>query len=374
MSDGSRIERAWRTAGGDNSRRGCQDGSRQLKWHPQSRLKVRGVVNTSPVFDGAGNAFIADMAGWLHAFTPQGHRLWEARLDSGVSATPATHTREPRVFAATLRGTVYALDTTNGAVRWTRAIRSQSDPRILSDLLLLEKPNLVVLSSWGGKFVALEAETGAERFSWDAGVYPRSAAAADAAGNLYFVRSVEGKGLECVRVDQDGQEHLLHREPEDQRGAQRALVAAGPVLDEQRDLACFVLNQNKAALLLGLSIQSGAIRWRRPLPSTVQGVPAIPGNGVIIIADLAGAVHGFRPDGEATFRYETGCEYLLAGAVGQADGTCFVGDPWGRVHQIDGRGVGKSTFEARRSIQARPSFDPSGRLYIPCTDHTIYIG
>jgi outer membrane protein assembly factor BamB len=312
------------------------------------------------------------MAGWIQSFTPENRRRWKVQVDSGMSASPALHATQPRLFGGTHKGSVYSLDTSTGAILWRTAVHSKSDPRILSDLLHLERSDLVVLSSWGGEFVALDAKSGQERFRWNAGSYPRSAAAADTEGNIYCIRAVPEKGVECVRVNGSGKEDVLHREPEDERGARRALVAAGPVVDEARDSVCFILNHPRSAHLLAISLQSGAVRWRRELPSAVQAAPAVLGNG-LIVPDLAGVVHGISPDGEPAFRYETGCEYLLAGAVGHSDGTCFVGDPWGRLHRIDHRGTGRAIFEARRSIQSRPSFDAAGRLYVPCTDHVVYV-
>lgn len=362
----------WSVSGGDNSRRGQGAAKAVIGSKPRLKLKARGAVHASPVFDEADRCFVADMAGWVQAFAPEGRITWQVQLDSAISSTPAVDLEKGRLFAGTHRGSVYALETSSGATLWRKAIPSKTDPRILSDILHLERSELVVLSSWGGQFVALDAKTGQERFAWSAGVYASSAAAADAEENVYCIRAVDDRGVECVRVDTSGKEQVLHREPADDRGVRRALVAAGPVIDDARDLVCFVLNRKKSAELLGIS-RSGAARWRGDVPFTVQTVPTMQRDGSFLLTDLAGAVLRFGPEGRLALRHETGCEYLLGAAVANADGVAYLGDPWGRIHQVEPDGTVRILFEAPRSIQGRPSFDSAGRLCVPCTDRSVYV-
>jgi len=318
-------------------------------------------------------AFVADMAGAVQAFSSSGKLRWRVRLSGGVSATPVVHPTKPHLFVGTHAGWVYALDTATGATLWRTEVPTQSDPRILSDLLYLPQADVVVLSSWGGRFHALDASSGAERFSWDAGISPYAAAAADREANLYCLRAVSNQGVELVRVTSNGEETLLHRAPEAKRGARRTLVSAAPVLDEPRGVRYFVINRDQGSLLHAGSLKAGSLLWSHPLPNAVQGTPALRHDGVILLADLGGSLHAIGPDGTSRFRYVSGCEYLLAGGVCEAGGTCFVGDPLGALHAINGQGDGNTVFEAKRSIQARPSFGPDGSLHVPATDQTVYV-
>jgi len=330
-------------------------------------------VQAAVVFDQAGTAFVADMAGGVQAYTPDGRQVWRVRLDGGISGTPVVHADDSSLFVATHSGGVYALETASGLTRWHREIPSQSDPRILSDLLHLARADLVVFSSWGGRFHALEARTGQERFSWEAGISPRAAATSDGHENVYCLRARLGHGVEFVRVDPLGQEQILFRETEDQRGARRALVAAAPVLHGGRAVAYLVVNQDRGGQLVAWSLEAGAELWRRELPAAVQATPAVLRGGQVMVADLAGYVHSISSEGTPRFLCATGCEYLLAGGVGQADGTFWIGDPLGVLHLVDPHGTAISFFEVPRSIQARLSFDPLGRLHVPCTDRLIYV-
>lgn len=369
----SHNPRLWPTAGGDNSRRGLFSGGVGPSRKPQRVLQAHGAVQASVVFDEQGRAFVADMAGWVQAFSAEGKRLWETPLRGGVSASPAVHEREPWVFVGTHRGELCALETTSGRVGWRRLVPTESDPRILSDLLYWPESNTVVLSSWGGRFVALDAATGDDRFGWAAGISPSSAAAADGAGNLYCLRAVANRGVEWVRVTPTGGESLLHVEPEDKRGARRALVSAAPVCDEEHGLMHAIVNQEGGAWLVSWSIKSGAVTRRVSVSSAVGATPAVLDDGTVVVADRAGVVQAIGVDGGVRYRYATGADYLLAGPVAEKNGWVFVGDPLGVLHCIGPAGTGERIFEAERAIQARPSFDTRGSLFVPCTDRAVYV-
>lgn len=364
---------AWRTAGGDNSRRSCLDRKANILATPERRLPARGALQAAPVFDDSGTAFVADMSGTVQAFSRRGGLLWGTALEGGISATPALHATQGRLFVGTHAGRVCALDTANGAVIWQRALPTKSDPRILSDLLFLAGPELVVLSSWGGRFCALAADTGIERSSWDAGISPGSAACADPENNIYCLRAAESKGIEFVRVTAAGAETVLCSVDAGKQGARRALLAAGPAIDLERAVAYFVANLDQGGLLHAWSLKSGKLLWTHPLAASVQASPAILPNGLVVVADLSGFVRGIGPDGSLQYRYASGSEYLLAGGAGEAGGAFFFGDPLGMVHTLNARGSGRIIFEAKRSIQARPAFDPQGRLYVPSTDRNVYV-
>ncbi len=363
----------WQTAGGDNSRRGCFGGAAAPRLRLKTRLRAQGALQASVVFDRHGTAFVADMAGWAQAFSSQGERRWQTQLDGPVSATPALHATEPALFAATQRGSVYALSADTGAVRWRREIPTRSDPRILSDLLFHAPSGRVILSSWGGRFIALDAAMGAERASWDAGISPAAGLGADRQGRLYALRAVGGKGIQLVCLAADGTETVLHTEPESSRGARRALVAAGPVADDAGDTLYAVLNGDTTGALCAWSIESKALRWRTSIPACVQATPAVRSDGTVLVADLSGHLQAVAPDGAVRWRRFLGCEYLLAGAVSDNVGTCFIGDPLGQLHAVGADGKARVIVEAERAIQSRPSFDPSGRLFLPSTDRSVYV-
>ena len=104
-----------------------------------------------------------------------------------------------------------------------------------------------------------------------------------------------------------------------------------------------------------------------------MGTPALLSNGSLVVADLNGVIQTLSPQGSLRYRYHTGAPYLLAGPVCDREGTVFVGDPEGRLHHVSPQGTGEIVFEARRSIEARPAFDPYGQLYLPSRDGKVYV-
>jgi outer membrane protein assembly factor BamB len=340
---------------------------------PARRLAARGAVQASAVFDADNRVFIADMAGWVQAFANARVALWQQQLEGAVSAAPAVDVSAGRVFVGTQTGWVYALATADGSVLWRKRIPTKSDARIVSDLLLLTTQQRVVLSSWGGRFNALEAATGEIGQTWDAGISPQAGASADTSGNCYCLRAVRGEGVAFVRVAPDGAESVLCRQPEGQRGASRMVVAAAPVLDEPRGVAYFTVNRGRDSALHAWSLRDARLLWQRDFPRMIVATPALRPDGALVVAGMDGAVHALAPEGSPLFRYETGAEYLLAGPVCDGAGSTFVGDPLGRLHVIDEGGRGHAVFETPRSLQARPAFGRHGDLHLPGTDRTVCI-
>ena len=369
----SKPSPVWVMAGGAASRAGRFVGAVRIGAKPARRIAAHGAVQASTVFDAEGRVFVADMAGWVQAFANTGTQVWQRQLDGAVSATPAVDLAAGRVFVGTQTGWVYALRTGDGGVLWRRRIPTKSDARIVSDLLWLTTQQRIVLSSWGGRFVSLEAATGEIAHSWEAGISPQAGASADASGNCYCLRAVRAEGIEFVRVAPDGEEHVLHRQPEGRRGASRMVVAAAPVLDESRAVAYFVVNGGHDGALHAWSLQETRPLWHRSFPRMVVSTPALRADGALMLAGMDGAVHAVTAEGASLFRHETGAEYLLAGPVCDDRGTAFVGDPLGRLHEIDLEGTGRLVFETARSLQARPSFDRPGQLHLPGTDRTVYV-
>ncbi len=365
--------KVWRTAGGDNSRRGFFDGALNISPKPIRRLKAAGSVQTPVIFDQFGAAFITDMAGGVQAYRPEGEVIWSIRLDSGISAAPVLQPDDKILFIGTHSGIVYALDAANGKEIWRKEISSQRDTRILSDFLYNQKNNTIVLNSWGEKFYALSARNGDVINSWDAGISPYAGACAASDGTLYCLRAVWDKGIQFVSIDINGQEKILFQHDKQKKPATRLTVSAEPVLDENEGVIYFITNIDQKSYLNAWSIQHEKIIWKRSFAKYINATPTLLSDGSIIIADLNGDVHAISKGNTRLYRYSTGCEYLLSSSVSDSNDNVYIGDPLGLIHKIGINGIGQPFYETERSIQARPSFDEKGRLYIPATDKYIYV-
>jgi len=363
----------WSAAGGGPARTGLWPGRVQLEPKPVRRLLARGALQAGVVFDAAGRALVADLAGWVQAFAPEGRLLWRRQLEGAVSATPAADLPGGRVFVGTHRGWVYALQTGDGTILWRRWLPTQSDARIVSDLLFAPATPAVVASGWGGQFHALDPFTGETKRTWDAGLWPQAGASADASGNLYGVRAVRGEGVAGVRWAVDGTERVLLRQAEGKRSTARMVAAAAPVVDDAGGVVYFCVGGDRETSVYAWSEREDRVLWRREVPRITVATPALQAQSGLVVAGMDGALRAFAPDGAPRFCIATEADYLLAGAVCDAEGTAFLGDPLGRLHAVDRAGIGRVLFEAPRSIQARPAFDRLGSLHLPCTDGTVYV-
>ncbi len=332
-----------------------------------------GAIQASVLFDQVGRACVADMSGCLRAFSEKGTIDWTLQIDAPVSATGAMDEKGGRLFVGTHSGSVYAIQSANGNVLWRKSLPSKSDPRILSNLLYLPRQDLVVLSSWGGSFVALQAVSGETQASWDAGFYPQCGTTADDSEALYFLRSLKDQGCQCASRSPKGEEQILFHEPEPPEGARRVATTAETVLDTARQRAFFLTNGNRRSVLHCWDLGQAKELWTKTLDRFVLATPTLGAGGSLYVTDLTGTLNSFSESGELRFQYSAGCDYLLAGSVCDSQGTNYFGDPLGRVHFVDGEGKGKVVFEARRAVQARPSFDLRGNLCVPCTDRHVYV-
>ena len=367
------LPRVWHCAGGNNSRCSLFPDKVKIKGKPSFVIKMDGSIFSPVVFDGKDKCFVSDASGVVACFNQTGESLWRMKLDSEVFAGMVHHPEKQVLFAGTAGGFLYALNSQDGQVIWKRQIPTSSDPRILSNLIYVGKIDSVVLSSWGGRFVAIRSFDGVEKFAWNAGLYPSSGAASDSDGNIYSLRAVEGSGVELVKVSADGKETIMFRQEESRRGARRTLVWASPVLDEVAKIIYFVINHDRGAILYAFSMVADRVLWKSVLPISVQASPVLSGDGLITLFDLRGMTLCFTVEGSLKYNYYTGCEYLVAAGAADISGTIYLGDTQGKIHVIDENGKGKVILETERSIQARPAFSPTGDLFIPSTDHNVYV-
>jgi outer membrane protein assembly factor BamB len=329
-------------------------------------------IQAAVVFDEAGCALVADMGGLVRCFNSAGRRLWEFQADGPVSATPAADAAGRRLFVGTHTGSVHCLRTEDGTELWRSRLPTSSDPRIVADLLFLNGCERVVASSWGGRFHALDAASGSTRHTWDAGISPQSPASADCDDNIYCLRAVRGEGISLIRMAPDGTESVLYRKAEGERPANRSVVSAAPVIDPERKLLCFIANGDRSGNVHAWDLAANRLAWSVELERAVVATPAFSPAGRLLVADMTGTLTALE-DGAIGYRYSTDSDYLLAGPVCDGTPAAYLGDPLGAVHRIDAEGKGRRFFEAQRSIQARPSWNPHGELFVPAMDGRVYV-
>lgn len=373
----------WRMAGGDATRKGLAAAALPLEPQLSGALPLKGSVKAAPVFAEDGVVFAADRAGWAHSFSADGVERWSVELDSGVDASPALSDDDATLFVGTFGGWVHALDAASGETKWKHELPSQRDPRILADLLYHHPTKSITTSSWGGKFVMLDAETGESRHEWEAGIYPRAALAADPDGLFYGLR-VEwnhGTRLFCAHPI-SGLEEILFQQPADSATPDHINCFAGPVIADDRLIAVF--NRNNDSYVAAFNLTSGEmIRQSATRLPTFNVPPAILPTSGLRLAGMDGKLYSIISSGDSWIEgaiTPLEAEYALSPVICDAVGKWINCTVTGKIllshleREFDLASLTERTvFQAPRSIEGRPAISPQGRLYVPCMDGKVYV-
>ena len=379
MKAGEERAVVWHQGGGEAARTGRTAGHVGARGEPIWALPMTGSVEASPVCDTAGRLYVADTNETVRCFDQHGRRQWEALVPGGVVATPALDGREERLFVGTVRGWVVALRAEDGRELWRQEIPTDSDPRIVGDVLVVEeparkKPRLVV-SSWGGRYWALDLEKGRPISQWEAGISPSARAAADAEGNVWSLRAIRKVGVELIRTDPNAKTEVITRVPRGERPVKRQWVVAGPVVDLQRGRVWFCGNRDRDCQIVAVDLRTGRELFRRSWDATVCADPGITARGLLVFGDMQGRLVWVDLEREAIRSLDLDADYVLAGPVcdREANGV-WIGLPDGRVIRVRGPGHGvEKITELPRAVVGQLSVRSDGGLVVPCTDHQVYV-
>jgi len=164
-SDGEASNGGWPAFRADSANTGTATAAGPAST-PTARwtADVGGPGLSSPVV--ADGVVLAGSEGGLRAFTADGDPAWETPTDAPVTATPAVAGN--RAYVADAEGTLYAVGTDDGSVRWRAALRAdtfgfgqatrQIDPAVHSSPTVVEGTAFV--GGDDGAVYAFDAETG----------------------------------------------------------------------------------------------------------------------------------------------------------------------------------------------------------------------
>jgi len=290
-------------------------------------------VNTDP----------AELVEFQATATPT--RIWTASVGKGDGRTgvaQAPFIADGRVYAASVRGGVRAIDLQGDRVIW------HHDPGLRLSGGPGAGDGLVVAGSLDGEVMALDAETGAER--WSAKV-PNEVIARPAIGQgLVVVRSNDGR-VTAFDAATGERRWFWVRElpPLTVRGNAPVTLAPG-----------YAFVGTDEGGLLALSLSDGQVMWEQPVGlaegrteldrmADVDGAPVVDGSTVIASSYKNVTVAFEGPSGRPLWGAESGG----VGGVGVAGDRVVVSDAAGTVWAID-KYVGTTYWQqpalARRNL------------------------
>lgn len=372
--------KSWFTSGGNNQRSGIANVAVKIQSNQPKQIQAKGSVIASPVFDEKGTAYIADRAGTIQAVSPNLDLIWQKNFGEGFHASPVLNQDGSVLFTASVEGNVLAINTEDGSKLWKESIVENNDPRILGDLLYLPDKDVVITSSWQEQFFALQTKDGKVKQSWNAGMTPTTAAAANSIEDIFFVRAdynwekdpPSGIRLMMIASDSNNEESIYFKKGT-QLSGKEMWVTSAPVIDEERDRVYFITTVLDECKLHCVSIAKKELLWEKSYSRQIQAEPCMQPNGTVAVGDMFGNVTGYDLEGNTVIEYKTGAAFIHAAPISDSESNVFVGDNEGGVHRIEPNGKGKKLFEAERSIEGRPSISPQGKLFIPCMDGSVYV-
>jgi outer membrane protein assembly factor BamB len=372
--------KSWHTSGGNNQRSGLAAVAVSYQSIQPKKIKTNGSVVASPVFDESGNACIADRAGTIQAVSPSLEVIWKKETGEGFHASPALNEEGTVLFAASVQGNVFAINTKNADVIWKESIVDKNDPRILADILYVTESDVVITSSWQEKFFALQAKDGKVKQTWNAGLTSTTSASANTNEDIFFVRSdytwekEPPNGIRLMMIlKKNGEEESIGFQKGTLHSGKEIWSTSAPVIDEVNSRVYYITTVLEECKLHCISVSKKELLWDKTFTRQIQAAPCIKPDGTVVIGDMFGNVTGYDLEGKTIMEYKTGAAFIHAAPVCDADGVVFVGDNEGGVHRIMPNGKGKKLFEAERSIEGRPSISPQGKLFMPCMDGNVYV-
>ncbi len=278
---------------------------------PRTLLEYRPSEPGGPAIDPATGMVVAGTRdGWVHAFLPDGSLLWEFQAGAGFQASPLV--TSDTVYAGSLDGRLYARDKATGTERWQYDAKEEMGTRPVV------AGGLVYVATMQDTVLALDARTG--EWKWHhrreksdgftirgvaepivsggvvyAGFSDGTVAALDAlTGTPRWERSI---GPKSEFMDVDG---LAMEDGRLYAAAYSGLVAAlnpangNSFWEAKAPLASRVVAGRgwvaalAADTILALRGTNGKELWKAPLPGTAGGMPALAGQGLLLVPTTKG--------------------------------------------------------------------------------------
>lgn len=293
----------------------------------------------------ADAVFAADVRGRVYAYDPaKGTRIWQVGTEARVISGPTVSGNA--VFVGTMDGEIVALKRADGAAYWRAQISSEALAPPVSD------GTLVIARGGDGLVQALSAVSGSRNWVFDRSVPNltlRGLGMPVVDGALTYIGMDNGRVAALRMLDGQPLWEQLITAPTGRNELERLNDVDGRLLLDDGDL--FVASFGGEVVRVDAA--TGQVLWRRELKS-YTGLARI--GDLVVVADEAGVVWGLDvATGAAAWRNED-LKYRRLSPAQAFGGYVVVGDFQGYLHWLDardGRLVARSRA-GRDPIRARP--------------------
>ena len=190
-----------------------------LKW----KYKTGDWIRTSPCIGDDGTVYVVSLDGYLHAVNPDSTLKWKTDVGAGTSPTIG---QDGTVYAG--YETLYAVNPTNGSVKWTynvgAAIKGSTPSHSLEDTTYFGAGTYLFAVNHDGtlkwkKKIASEFIDSAPAIGEDGTVYVGSADTENHGGNIYSVGYLHAFGIGPLEADANGPYYGLINQPVQFKGS-----------------------------------------------------------------------------------------------------------------------------------------------------------
>lgn len=315
---------------------------------PAWTLMTAGYLDADPVVAG-DTLYLAGWDGRLRAVSATGREVWARNLDETLDAAPVI--AGELVVVQSWGRAVVALERNSGAERWRFTYPpSAADDHRQGGLLALG--NLVLVPAWNGTLYALDVASGSVRWQVDGGQPLRARPVFDDT-RLYLAA---GDGT-LTALTSTGE--VLWRR-----------TLADPLLSEPALIPGGVAVLTRAGLLVAFDAQGGEL-WRQDLAETCYYGAPVSSGSALFLPTATGALWKLDAhSGKIVWRAATAGP--LYGTPLVANGRVYLGDNGGTLHIFGAESAALlASYRAGEAIQSRPLLW-QGQLLFGSRDYKLH--
>ncbi len=325
-----------------------RDALLELKNKPSRPARAEAVA--APLRERAAGSRVLNTgnfgrSGSLEAASHQERIDWVVRTGDEVRSS-ASHAGGA-VYVGSYDGYLYAIDETDGTVRW----RFRAQRGIVSRPL--PTADAVIFGSEDRTVYAISRQHGREIWSYRTNMAVRSSAVSD--------------DRACYLGSDDGFVYRLERA----RGTVGWRYRTwGPVRSTPVLVGSVVVFGSDDGYLYAVHRESGSLCWRVHFGAPIQSSPAVDA-GIVVVGAADGAVRAVaETDGKLLWFYPTGKAVIASPTI--VDGTVYIGSADGAAYALDLH-TGSLNWKTSLCRQVTGSATADGEvLYVPGVDGAVY--
>jgi outer membrane protein assembly factor BamB len=289
---------------------------------------------------------------------------WRFETDDWVDSAPAISPDGSTVYAGSWNGNLYALDAETGAEAWSFTTGGiiVASPAVAED-------GTIYCPSNDGIVYAVNPD-GSQKWAAFVGAEMDSSPAIDLDGTL-FIGTYDGT---LVAISADGtikweysitDEVVVGSETLDNR------VLTSPAISPLGE----VVFGSGNGFLYSVQTTNGALQWKTQFPEEMDSAPAIDADGNIYVATRAGFFYKLDAEGIEEWSNTVGDVFFSSPLIdkkGLVYLVAFAGENNSVVLAFDAEGNDTWIHTIPAIVDASPNLGPDGTLYVGAYDGTLY--